>query len=123
MDRDKSYRRACELQTSGKLSQALQLYAQLTASSNDPRYYIAYGMCLQELNHWKQSIAVLKRAIDLKPHYCLPNAQLSLAIAYLKVNQKKEAIKLLSLCASRAPEYPSYESVPNKAKELLKNHK
>ncbi|QFT55021.1 tetratricopeptide repeat protein [Microbulbifer sp. THAF38] len=123
MDKDKSYRRAHELQTSGKLSQALQLYSQLTASSNDPRYFIAYGMCLQDLNHWKQSIAVLKRAIDLKPSYCLPDAQLSLAIAYIKTNRKKEAIKLLSLCAARAPEYPSYDTIPNKAKELLKECK
>ncbi|WP_299587398.1 hypothetical protein [uncultured Microbulbifer sp.] len=111
MESDKTSRKAYELKSSGKLAEALKLYSKLAASSDEPRYHMAYALCLQDMSHWKQSIEVLTKAIDLNPPYCLPDAQLSLAVAYLKVNSKKKAIKLLKVCADRPPEYPSYETL------------
>ena len=53
---------------------------------------MAYGYCLQRLNHWEQSVLVFERTIELKPHYCEGDTRLALADSYIKTNQKKKAI-------------------------------
>jgi tetratricopeptide (TPR) repeat protein len=122
MDSEKLYWKAEELCSKGKHSSAVSIYKEITKHSDDPRYFIAFGVCLKNLGHWKQSIAQLEKGISLKPHYCEGDARLFLADAYLKAGKKSHAIAQWRHVSKMEPEYPSYESVQNEAKKMLEQH-
>ena len=119
MDTERLYREASELDHSGNHGAAVKLYKQLAVDSDDPRHFIAYGVCLQRLGHWTESVKQLEHGITLKPHYCEGDARLFLAESLLKAGRKKDAITQWKLVADMEPEYPSYEAVPNEAKKRL----
>lgn len=116
------YKKAIELDNEGKYSEALVTYKNISNNSADPRYWMAYGYCLQKLCHWEQSINAFEKAIELKPHYCLPDTTLSLGISYINSGQKADALKQWRSCLNMKPEYPSYDSVQTKAKQLLEKY-
>jgi tetratricopeptide (TPR) repeat protein len=122
MSTESIYAKAHELQTQGKYGEAVALYKELVKQAQDPRFYIAYGVCLQALGHWQESVKQLQRGIDLKPHYCEGDARLFLAESLLQSGQRKKAIEQWKLVAAMEPEYPSYEAVPNEAKRKLGEH-
>ncbi len=122
MDTDPLFSEACQLSRKGLHTEALILLKQIVASREDSRYLIAYGVCLQKLKHWKQSVAPLERGISLKPLYGEGDARLYLAEAYLMSGNKSKGLQQLKVVANMAPEYPSYEHVPDRAKELLTKH-
>ncbi|MBW0149031.1 tetratricopeptide repeat protein [Marinobacter arenosus] len=119
MSKEQDYQQALKLEEQQDFPGALSVYKKLIEGSDDPRYFIAYGVCLQRLSHWKQSIAPLEHGIELKPHYCEGDARLFLATAYLESGQKKKAIEQWKLVSQMEPEYPSYEHVPDEAKRML----
>ena len=92
MDAESIYNQACELTSKADNANALLLYKQLVEAKEDARFFIAYGVCLQKLGHWKQSILPLEKGIDLKPHYCEGDARLVLAESYLNAGYKSKAI-------------------------------
>jgi tetratricopeptide (TPR) repeat protein len=116
MDSETIYRNALALEEEGKHNDAVILYKELTASSTDPRFHIAFGVCLQRLGHWEESIKHLAHGIELKPHYCEGDARLFLAESLLKSGHKKQAIAQWTIVAAMEPEYPSYQWVPDEAK-------
>lgn len=122
MSAESMYKRAQELQAAGKHGEAATVYKELVKQSEDPRYYFAYGVCLQHLSHWQESEKNLQHGIDLKPHYCEGDARLFLAESFLQTGQKKKALEQWKLVAATEPEYPSYEAVPNEAKKKLADH-
>jgi len=122
MNVEATFARAEALQAAGKHGKAAAIYKHLIKMSEDPRFYIAYGVCLQGLGHWRDSANNLKRGIDLKPNYCEGDARLFLAESLLKLGQKKKAIEQWKLVAGMEPQYPSYEAVPNEAKKMLSEH-
>jgi hypothetical protein len=65
MSAEAIYAKARELQTQGKYGEATSIYKELVKQAQDFRFYIAYGVCLQCLGHWQESIKQLQRGIDL----------------------------------------------------------
>ena len=122
MNSEDLYQKALELESNGEDKLALSTYKEITKNSDDPRHFIAFGVCLQKLGHWKQSITTLEKGILLKPHYCEGDARLFLAKAYLHSGKKSLAIKQWEHVAKMQPEYPSYESVQNEANKMLAQH-
>ena len=122
MDIEDRYKEALSLVEKGEHNKALLIYRELIKESDDPRFYIAYGTCLQELGHLEESINQLEKGIALKPHYCEGDARLFLATSYLKAGQKNKAIEQWKIVEKMEPEYPSYEEVPNEAKRMLEKY-
>lgn len=116
------YQKAIKLDSKGEYQQALTVYKQIARTSSDPRHLIAYGVCLQRLGHWKQSIAALEKGLALKPHYCEGDARLFLAKAYIKSGKKSLAIRQWQHVTRMQPEYPSYDSVQDEARKMLSQH-
>ena len=123
MDTEQQYIKASRLEERGDSSEAIKLYSNLIKTSKDPRYFIAFGICLQKLGHWKESASKLEKGIALKPSYCEPDARLFLAKSYLKLNEKKKAIKQWEIVNSMEPEYPSYDLVQKEASKMLSQYK
>lgn len=122
MSKEQQYEEALKLEEMQNFPGALSIYKELIKGSKDPRFFIAYGTCLQQMQHWKQSIALLERGIVLKPHYCEGDARLFLAKAYFETGQKKKAIEQWKIVSKMEPEYPSYQSVPDEAKRMLEQY-
>ena len=119
MSNEQEFQKARALEDRQDFPGALSVYKKLVQGSGDPRHFIAYGVCLQRLSHWKQSIGPLQQGIALKPHYCEGDARLFLATAYFESGQKKKAIDQWRLVSQMEPEYPSYDAVPDEAKRML----
>ncbi len=109
------------LEQQGNYQEAVKQYKRLVSNSEDPRYFIAYGVCLQKLQHWEQSARLLEKGIALKPHYCEGDARLFLAESYLKSGHVKKAIRQWKRVEKMEPEYPGYQQVQNEAKKMLAN--
>ncbi len=117
------YKKAQELAESGHTGAAVKAYEKLCSESpTDPRFPIAFGVLLQSLGHWEQSIERFLKGLELRPHYCEGDARLMLAESYLKSGQKTRALEQWRIVAKMPPEYPSYDAVPNEAKRRLKEH-
>lgn len=93
MDKETLYKQAIALEQKGKHSEALPIYSKLIVSSGDPRYFISYGVCLQKLGHWEQSLKPLLKGVSLKPHYCEGDARLFLAETFIKLGKKGKAVE------------------------------
>ena len=122
MDIETLHREASALEEAGEFAKAVRLYKQLVASSKDPRHFVGYGVCLQRLGYWKESVAQLERGIELKPHYGEPDARLFLAESYLRAKQKAKAIQQWRIVEGMPPEYPSYETTAIEARAKLERH-
>jgi tetratricopeptide (TPR) repeat protein len=122
MNQEALYKNAIELERKGEYSSALVVYKELTSLNSDARYLIAYGVCLQKLQHWKQSIPILEKGISLKPSYGEGDARLFLAEAYLNAGFKHKAIEQWKIVSKMQPAYPSYEYIQNKAIEMLNSN-
>lgn len=122
MDGEELYKKAMELESRGEHKTAISTYEEIIKKSNDPRHFIAFGVCLQKCGHWKQSIEALEKGISLKPHYCEGDARLFLAKALFKSGKKGRAIKQWQHVSRMQSEYPSYESVQNEARKMLAQH-
>ena len=122
MKPEELYQQALSFEDRNQYSKAVSVYKQLVSEENDSRYYIAYGVCLQKLSHWKQSVEMLEKGIKLNPSYCEGDARLFLAESYLNAGNKKKAIEQWRIVEKMEPEYPSYEKVPNEAKRMLEKH-
>ena len=114
MDDESLYREAIALGEAGEFGQAARLYKRLVAKSTDPRHFIGYGVCLQRLGHWEQSIVQLERGVELKPHYCEPDARLFLAESYLQANQKARAIQQWRIVERMPPSIRAMRQPPRK---------
>jgi tetratricopeptide (TPR) repeat protein len=122
MSAEASYARAQELQAQGKHAEASAIYKELIQHSADPRFFIPFGICLQHLGHWQEFAKHLQHGIDLKLHCCEGDARLLLAESLLQLGHKRKAIEQCQLVAVIAPEYPSYEDVPEEAKGKLSEY-
>ena len=122
MNAETKYQEAISLESAGEYGKAVAIYKQLIQLAEDARYFVAYGVCLQSLGHWQESVRQLQRGIDLRPHYGEGDARLFLAESLFKAGQKKKAIEQWKLVAAMEPQYPSYETVTNEAKKLLCEH-
>lgn len=122
MKPEELYKNAVLLEEQRKFSEAVKIYKKLISLESDPRYFIAFGVCLQQLGHWKESVKQLEAGLLLKPHYCEGDARLFLAESYLKLSKKKKAIEQWRIIENMEPEYPSYEKVPEEAKRMLQKY-
>lgn len=122
MKPEELYKNAVLLEEQRKFSEAVKIYKKLISLESDPRYFIAFGVCLQQLGHWKESVKQLEAGLLLKPHYCEGDARLFLAESYLKLGKKKKAIEQWRIVENMEPEYPSYEKVPEEAKRMLQKY-
>jgi predicted Zn-dependent protease len=123
IDASALYNRANELAAAGESGAAVLAYQELCAKfPDDARFPIAFGVLLKSLGHWEQSIEKFLAGLALRPHYCEGDARLMLAESYLSAGQKGKAVEQWRIVAQMSPEYPSYDRVPNEAKERLKEH-
>lgn len=122
MDFEALYRQANELETGGQFNKAASAYRRLVNAATDARFHVAYGVCLQKLGRWRESVLQLQLGVTLKPHYCEGDARLLLAKSYLMAGKKAKAIEQWRIVAVMKPEYPSYEAVPDEAREMLNKH-
>ena len=122
MSTEARYAKAHELQAEGRHGDAAALYKELVDQAEDPRFFIAYGECLQHLGHWRQSAKFLQRGIDLKPACCEGDARLMLAESLLQLGLKDKAIAQWRIVAAMPPAYPSHEAVPDEARRKLREH-
>lgn len=123
LDAARLYTEAQELADAGKTGAAVKAYERLCADfPDDPRFPIAFGVLLQSLGHWQQSIDRFLMGLELRPRYCEGDARLMLAESYLQSGQKAKAVDQWRIVAKMPPEYPSYEAVPNEAKQRLDEH-
>jgi TolA-binding protein len=117
------YNKARELAESGDSGAAVKAYRDLCAKfPRDPRFFMAFGVLLQSLGHWEQSIEQFLTGLKLRPSYCEGDARLMLAESYLKAGHKAKALGQWQIVAAMPSEYPSYDAVPNEAKRKLKEH-
>ena len=65
MDPETLYREAMALDAADEYGRSALLYKKLVANSEDPRHFVAYGVCLPRLGHWKESVAPLERGVEL----------------------------------------------------------
>ena len=122
MKSEELYKYALLLEEQRKYPEAVKIYKKLVSLENDPRYFIAFGVCLQQLGHWQESVQQLEIGLSLKPHYCEGDARLFLAESYLKLGKEKKAIEQWRIVEKMKPEYPSYEKVPDEAKSMLEKY-
>lgn len=123
LESQRLYTRAMELADTGQSGAAVRAYEDLcTRFSRDPRFFVAFGVLLQSLGHWEQSIQRFLKGLDLKPSYCEGDARLMLAESYLKSGQKAKAVEQWRIVANMPAEYPSYDAVPDEAKRKLREH-
>jgi tetratricopeptide (TPR) repeat protein len=119
MDAEDLYKKCLSLEAAGEHEKAATFYRKLVRGSEDPRFHIAFGVCLQHLGRWRESLDHFRRGITLKPHYCEGDARLMLATSFLKVGLKNRAIEQWKIVVSMESEYPSYDAVQNEAKKML----
>lgn len=122
MDTEAAYTKAMAIESQGRYGEAAAAYKALVLHAEDPRFFIAYGVCLQHLGHWRESARQLQRGVDLKPHYGEGDARLFLAESLLRSGARKKAVEQWRRVAAMAPEYPSYDAVPDEAKRKLREH-
>lgn len=104
----------------GEFAKALPHYSHLVEVSDDPRFMIAYGICLQKLGHWKESIAHLQRGIECHPKYGEGDALLHLAEAFVQTGNIPKAQEQWHKILALGPQYPSYHDVTDEAQRLLR---
>ncbi|MGL4325484.1 MAG: tetratricopeptide repeat protein [Beijerinckiaceae bacterium] len=113
------YWRILTLQESGKFSEAAPRLAALIAKASDARFHAAYGICLQQLGRWRESIVQFENALALKPAYCEADWRNMLAQSYLKAGQKGRAVAQWRIVAQMEPCYPSRDFPIDEAKRML----
>jgi tetratricopeptide (TPR) repeat protein len=117
------FNKARELADFGQTEAATKAYHELCVSfPGNSRFFIGFGLLLQSLGHWEQSIEKFSRGLELRPHYCEGDTRLMLAESYLKSGQKTMALEQWRIVAAMSPQYPSYDAVPNEAKRRLEEH-
>ncbi len=115
MDEVDLYKQATKLESLGQYKEAVSIYKKITTKSKDPRLFIAYGICLQKLGHWKLSVSKLEKGLALNPHYGESDTRLFLADSFLKLSKKSKAIQQWRIVSKMKSEYPGYEYAQNKA--------
>jgi tetratricopeptide (TPR) repeat protein len=121
-DQEAEYRQILTLMEEGKFSAAAPRLAVLIAGANDARYYSTYGICLQKLGRWSESIPHFKKALDLKPAYCEADWRNMLAQSYIHDGQMLRAIEQWRIVAAMEPTYPSRDAPIDEATRLLETH-
>jgi tetratricopeptide (TPR) repeat protein len=122
MNAEHLFHQAQASESSGNLEEAVGYYKQLVSMVPDPRYFAAFGACLQRLGHWEQAARQLEQALDLKPHYGEADVRMLLAEAYLQLGHKSRAIAQWHRVIALPPVYPSHEAPAMEAKDLLMRH-
>jgi Flp pilus assembly protein TadD len=89
----------------GNLSEAASRFAALIVGTTDARLYAAYGICLQKLGRWPDSIPQFEAALALKPAYCEADWRNMLAQSYLQVGKERRAIGQWCIVAEMEPSY------------------
>jgi Flp pilus assembly protein TadD len=119
-DAEKAFSEANRLAQQKDLAGALRRYREATdLRKDDPRYWIAYGVCLIELRQFEESVRALRKGIALKPHYGEADARLYLAEALLGARKRADARKELEVVAKMKPTYPSHDRPMVEAKRKL----
>jgi tetratricopeptide (TPR) repeat protein len=121
-DQEAEYWALLKLMDDGKFSEAAPRFAALVTDATDARHLSAYGICLQKLGRWSQSIEQLQSALALRPAYCEADWRNMLAQSYLHDGQNDSAIKQWRIVASMEPTYPSHRVPIDHAKHMLLTH-
>lgn len=116
------YWQIVKLQEGGNWSEAALRLAGLVAGSSDARFHAAFGICLQALGRWAESIDQFEAAIALKPAYCEADWRNMLAESYLKTGQTDRAIAQWRIVADMEPSYPGRDFPIDEAKRMLETH-
>jgi tetratricopeptide (TPR) repeat protein len=116
---ENEYWRILQLMDDGNLSEAASRFAALIVGATDARFHAAYGICLQKLGRWTDSIPEFEAALALKPAYCEADWRNMLAQSYLQDGQKRPAINQWRIVAGMEPSYPSRDFPIEDAKRML----
>lgn len=123
MNSEVQYCEANELARQGRHAEAVSAFKRLVAAHADPRFHIAFGLSLQALGHWEESVDAFQRGIDLRPHYCEGDTRLMLAESLMKCGRKRDAVAQWTIVAAMPATYPSHDAVPDEARRMLALHK
>jgi tetratricopeptide (TPR) repeat protein len=111
-----------KLMEDGSFGEAAPRLAALIANATDARFYAAYGICLQTLGRWPESIPQFEVALALKPTYCEADWRNMLAQSYLRSGQNTRAMQQWRIVAGMEPSYPSRDFPIDEAKRMLETH-
>ena len=115
-----AFQRALSLEEAGDLAGATAEFARATElDGTDPRFWIARGVALLQLQHFDEAARCLEVGVDLKPHYGEADARVFLADALWQAGRKAEAVVEWEKVARMAPSYPGYENPISEAKRRL----
>jgi Flp pilus assembly protein TadD len=113
----------CVLQTQNRHADAIPHFQRShQLAPDDPRPLIALGIGFVRLARYDEAIAILTAAISLKPHYSEADTRLELADAYVGANRLEDAITQWRIVSQMEPNYPSYVSPIDKARQKLVEH-
>lgn len=118
-DPESEYREILELMEDCKFSEAAPRLAALVKVSPDARFHAAYGICLQKLERWSDSVQQFEAALALKPAYCEADWRNMLAESWLQDGQKVRAIEQWRIVADMEPSYPNRDFPIDEAKRML----
>jgi Flp pilus assembly protein TadD len=118
-DREAQYLQILQLMDDGNLSEAASRFGALIVGATDARFHAAYGICLQKLGRWTESIRQFEAALALKPAYCEADWRNMLAQSHLQDGQTHLAINQWRIVAGMEPSYPSHDFPIEDAKRML----
>lgn len=106
-DREAKYKQASKLMELGAFSESASQFYTLIADASDARFQSAYGIFLQKLGRWTESIQQFEAALALKHAYCEADWRNMLALSYLLYGQEGRAIAQWRIVVDMEPSYPS----------------
>ena len=111
---------AAALQRRGDLSQALDAATRaVELSDQDTRHLISLGRILLDLQRFDDAVRMLRRGLELHPHYAEADARLFLADALDRSGQLDAAREQWRIISAMEPSYPSYEKAIEEARRKL----
>jgi tetratricopeptide (TPR) repeat protein len=115
-----AFQKAVSLQQSGDLQGAAVEFARATKlDRSDPRFWIARGVALLELRHFKEAARCLREGVDLKPHYGEADARVWLGDALWLSGHRTDAEQQWLVASKMKPAYTGYENPINEAKRRV----
>ena len=105
----------------GSTPAAVKAWKSLTRFS-DPRVFQAFAYVLQDLAHHAEAVIQLRRALELKPAYCVPDIRVSLGNSLWECGEHRAAIIEWRAVVAMEPEYPSRKAPIEEAARRLAQH-
>jgi Flp pilus assembly protein TadD len=117
---EEDFQKGVSLQQTGDLRAAAVEFARATElDRNDARFWIARGVALLELRHFKEAARCLKAGVNLEPHYGEADARVWLGDALWLAGQRRNAERQWLAASKMQPSYPGYQHPIEEAKRRV----